>query len=889
MLEPLRARLWALFRKSQAERELDEEIRYHLNKDIERNIQRGMHHIEARRQALLGFGGVERIKEQSRDARGIRFFEDLLRDIRYAARRLRKNPGLTAATLITLGLGIGATTAIFGIVNSVLLQPLPYQNPNRLVLIWSNNLKRGDSRGPVSAADFLDWRTMTSSFSEIAAFHSQQHNLDLGTGAERVGGVNTSGNLFSILGVRPLIGRTLSPDDDSPNSPKVAVISYALWQRLLGASRDSIGSEIKLDGQTYTVVGVMPPEFKFPRRNEMPAGYQIPETPELWTPLAWTPDQAGNRGRHYLVVVGRLKDGVSISQAQADLSGISDRLASAYPASNTDVGARVAGMQGQIVSGMRTALLAMLAAVLMVLFIACANVASIILARTLARGREIGIRVALGAGRRRVMKQLLTESLTIYAIAGGLGIATALLLLRGLIAAAPETVPRLQDATISVPVLLFALALTLITSVVFGLTPAIQGSRTDIADALKEGGSANSSSGIRSTRLRETLIVAEIAVTVLLLFGSGLLLRSFWKLISVDPGIATHDVLAMDIGLSRSKYSQPNQQARYFNTALDKVSALPGVESVAAVYPLPFSGAEEGMGISIEGKPPLPPGQRRAVNPVWVTPDYFRTLGIRLVAGRGLSSDDTAETAPVAVINETVGRRYFEEEDPIGRHVTIGWQGEPARTIVGIIADTRPKGLDQEALPEIYVPHSQWPSAFMSLVIRVKTTGGSVAADARSEIRSLDPETPVFNVTTLDSLLARSLAQRRFIMLIVAAFAAAALIIASVGLYGVMSFTVVQRTREIGIRMALGAGKASVLRILMGRGGMLIATGTVIGLVLSAGLGRVIGSLLYGVSGTDFVTYAAICLTLASVGAAAIYIPTRKAISIDPTLTLKYE
>src|SRR5215471_18571330 len=689
---------------------------------------------------------------------------------------------------------------------------------------------------------------MTSSFSEIAAFHSQQHNLDLGTAAERVGAVSASGSLFSILGASPLIGRTLSPDDDSPNSPKVAVISYALWQRLFGASRDSVGSAIKLDGQSYTIVGVMRPDFKFPRRNELPSGYQIPETPELWTPLAWTPDQAGNRGRHFLIVIGRLKDGVSIPQAQADLGEISDHLAAAYPASNTDMGARVAGMQGQIVSGIRTALLSMLAAVLMVLFIACANVASIILARTLARGREIAIRVALGAGRRRVMKQLLTESLTIYAMAGGLGIATAFLLLRGLVAAAPATLPRLQDATISAPVLLFALVLSLTTSVLFGLTPAIRGSRSKIGEALKEGGSAHSSSGIQSTRLREALIVAEIALTVVLLFGSGLLLRSFWKLISVDPGLATHNVIAMDIGLSRLKYSQPGQQARYFNTALERVSALPGVESVAAVYPLPFSGAEEGMGISIEGKPPLPPGQRRAVNPVWVTPDYFKTLGIRFVAGRELSSDDTAETAPVAVINETVARRYFEEEDPIGRHVTIGWQGEPARTIVGIVADTRPKGLDQEARPEIYISHSQWPSAFMSLVIRAKTTGGGFVAGARDEIRALDPETPVFNVTTLDSLLARSLAERRFIMLVVAAFAAAALIIASVGLYGVMSFTVVQRTREIGIRMALGAGKASVLRMLMGRGGMLIATGTVIGLVLSAGLGRVIGSLLYGVS-----------------------------------------
>jgi putative ABC transport system permease protein len=730
---------------------------------------------------------------------------------------------------------------------------------------------------------------MNSSLSDIAAFHSQPYNLDLGAGAERVGGVNVSGNLFSILGVSPLMGRTLTPDDDSPNSPKVAVISYGLWERLFGAKRDSLGSAIKLDGQSYTVVGVMPPDFKFPRRNEMPAGYQIPDAPELWTPFAWTPSQAGNRGRQYLVVVGRLRDGVPIAQAQADLAGVTSHLASAYPASNTDMGARVAEMQGQIVGGIRTALMLMLAAVLMVLFIACANVASITLARTLARGREIGIRVALGAGRRRVIKQVLTESLTTYGLAGGLGIAIAFLLLEGLLAAAPDTIPRLQDARISGPVLVFALVLSLIASVLFGLAPAIQTSRIDIAEALKEGGSAASSSGPQSRQLREALVVAEIAVTVVLLAGSGLLIRSFWKLTSIDPGFAMHNVIAMDVGLSMSKYGEPRQQERYFKTALERVSALPGVESAAAVYPLPLSGAEEGMGISIAGRPMPPPGQRLSVNPVWVTPDYFKTLGISLLAGRGFTDDDAADAPQIAVVNQTLARRYFEGEDPIGQQVTIGWQGEKARAIVGIVADTRPKGLDQETRPEIYVPHSQFPSAFMSLVIRAQPGASSPVTAAREEVRAIDPETPVFNVTSLDALLARSVAERRFIMLIVGAFAAVALVIASVGLYGVMSFAVMQRTREIGIRMALGAGKGSVLRMLMGRGAVLVAAGILFGLGLSAGLSRVISSMLYGVGVTDLVTYGAICSTLAAVGASAIYIPARKATRVDPTVTLRYE
>jgi len=889
MFNRFRLRVRAFFRHRQIDEDLDEEILYHLNKDIERSVGRGLTPEEARRAALRGFGALQQIKEESRDARRIRFFEDLARDIRYAARRLRQRSGLTAVTGFTLGLGIGASTAIFGIVNSVLLQPLPYQNPNRLVMIWSNNLKRSDGRGPVSAADFLDWRNMTSSLSDIAAFHSQPYNLDLGAGAERVGGVNVSGNLFSILGVSPLMGRTLTSDDDSPNSVKVTVISYGLWQRLFGANRDSLGAAIKLDGQSYTIVGVMPPDFKFPRRNEMPAGYQIPDAPELWTPLAWTPSQAGNRGRQYLVVIGRLRDGVPIAQAQADLAGITGHLASAYPASNTDMGARVAEMQGQIVSSIRIALMVMLAAVLMVLFIACANVASITLARTLARGREIGIRVALGAGRRRVIKQVLTESLTTYGLAGVLGIAIAFLFLDGLLAAAPGTIPRFQDARINLPVLVFALVLSLITSVLFGMAPAIQTSRIDITEALKEGGSAASSSGPQSRQLREALVVAEIAVTVVLLAGSGLLIRSFWKLTSIEPGFVTHNVIAMDIGLSRSKYGEARQQERYFKTALERVSALPGVESAAAVYPLPLSGAEEGMSISIAGKPMPPPGQRRSVNPVWVTPDYFKTLGISLVAGRDFNDDDAADAPQVAVVNQTLARRYFEDEDPIGQQVTIGWKGEKARAIVGIVADTRPKGLDQETRPEIYIPHSQFPSAFMSLVIRTQPGASSAGTAAREEMRAIDPETPVFNVTSLDDLLARSVAERRFIMLIVGVFAAVALVIASVGLYGVMSFAVIQRTREVGIRMALGAGKGSVLRMLMGRGAVLVAAGVLFGLGLSAGLSRLISSLLYGISVTDFATYAAICLALTSVCAAAIYIPTQKAANIDPIVTLRYE
>src|SRR5215472_10338210 len=395
MFNRFRLRVRAFFRHRQIDEDLDEEILYHLNKDIERSVGRGLTPEEARRAALRGFGALQQIKEESRDARRIRFFEDLARDIRYAARRLRQRSGLTAVTVFTLGLGIGASTAIFGIVNSVLLPPLPYQHPNRLVMIWSNNLKRSDGRGPVSAADFLDWRNMTSSLSDIAAFHSQPYNLDLGAGAERVGGVNVSGNLFSILGVSPLMGRTLTSDDDSPNSVKVTVISYGLWQRLFGANRDSLGAAIKLDGQSYSIVGVMPPDFKFPRRNELPSGYQIPETPELWTPIAFTPDQSRNRGRHYLVTIGRLKDDISIAQAQADLAAIGDQLAAAYPASNTDLGVRVAGMQDQIIGVVKTPLLVILGAVLMVLFIACANVASITLARTLGRRREIAVCMAL--------------------------------------------------------------------------------------------------------------------------------------------------------------------------------------------------------------------------------------------------------------------------------------------------------------------------------------------------------------------------------------------------------------------------------------------------------------------------------------------------------------
>jgi len=818
--------------------------------------------------------------------------QTLWQDLRYGARMLLKNPGFTLVAVTTLSLGIGANSAIFSVVNSVLLRELPYREPRRLVMVWSDRpqlqARTGMTEGPVSAADFTDWRDQNQSFEQIAALHSQSLNITGAGEPKFVGGVRASASLFALLGVEARHGRVFLPEEDRAGANRVVILSDRLWVRGFGADPKIIGQTISLNNEPYTVVGVMPPDFQFPRKADLPAGFQFPREVDLYTPLALTPEQRNNRGRHYLSVIARLKPQTGFEQARAEMEGIAERLKQQYPNTNRDKGVRLVAFHQQVVGKARPALLALLGAVGFVLLIACANIANLLLARGAARQKELAIRAALGAGRLRVIRQLLTESLLLAASAGALALLLAVWgvdLLRAII---PNNLPRADEIGVDVRVFGFTLVVSLGAGILFGLIPALQASRTDLNETLKEGG--RSSGGGGHNRFRGLLVISEIALALLLLVGAGLLARSFVRLMSVDPGLDPRNVLTMDIMLPRGKY-QPPQQAAFFQQLLERLRALPGVQSAGAVYPLPLSGAEEGMGFGIEGRPPATPGERRNAGPRWVSPDYFKALKIQLLKGRVFTESDGAEAPLVLVINEAMARQYWPNEDPIGGRVAFNGLGNQPiwREIVGVVKDVRHTALDTESKPQMYFPFTQFPSPFMTLVARTDGDPLSLVAAARSQVQAIDRDQPISNIHTMEELLAKSVSQRRFNLLLLAIFAGVALLLAVVGIYGVMSYSVEQRTHEIGVRMALGGGAADVLRLLLGQGMKLVAIGVAIGLAAAFGLTRLISALLFDVRATDPVTFVTLALLLTVVALLACYIPARRATKVDPIVALRRE
>jgi putative ABC transport system permease protein len=813
-------------------------------------------------------------------------------DLRYGARMLFKNPGFTLIAVITLSLGIGANSAIFSVVNSVLLREAPYREPRRLVMVWSDRpqfqARTGMTEFPVSAADFTDWRDQNQGFEQIAAFHSQALNLTGFGEPEVLGAVRASVNLFALLGVEPRRGRVFLPEEDQAGANRVVILSDGLWQRRFGSDPKVIGQTISLNNEPYTVVGVMPPDFQFPRKADLPAGFGFPSEVHLYAPLALTPEQRNNRGRHYLAVIARLKPQTSFDQAQAEMVGIAGRLERQYPDLNRNKSVRLVGFHQQVVGKARFGLLTLLGAVGFVLLIACANVANLLLARGAARQKEIAIRTALGAGRWRVIRQLLTESLLLAASAGALAMLLAVWgvdLLRMIL---PDNLPRADEIGVDFRVFGFTLVITLLTGILFGLIPALQASRTDINETLKEGGRSSGGSG--HNRFRGLLVVSEVALALVLLVGAGLMMRSFVLLMSVDPGLDPQNVLTMDIRLLRGKY-QPSQQVAFFRQLLERLRALPGVHSAGAVYPLPLSGMEEGTGFGIEGQPPPAPGERRNAGPRWVSPDYFKTLKIQLLKGRVFTEGDGGDSPPVLIINEAMARQYWPNEDPVGRRVSFNSRdNQPVwREIVGVVKDVRHTALDTESKPQMYFPFTQFPSSFMTLVARTDGDPLSFVAAMRGQVQAIDRDQPVSNIHTMEELLARSVSQRRFNLLLLAFFAGVALLLAAVGIYGVMSYSVEQRTHEIGVRMALGARTADVMRLLIGHGMKLVATGVAIGLAGAFALTRLISTLLFGVRANDPLTFAVIALSLALVSLAACWIPARRATKVDPLVALRRE
>jgi putative ABC transport system permease protein len=882
MLNRLRLRFRALFFRSRMENELQEELRFHLEREIEENIVRGMSPEEARYAAIRGFGGVERVKEESRDVRGVRFVEDLWQDLRYGARMLIKQPGFALIAVVTLALGIGANTAIFSLVNAVLLRPLSYREPDRLVSVQGTNPQKGFKIDRVSPADLADWREQNSVFEQLAASRDAQYNLTGRGEPELIFGYRFSADFFQLLGVNPILGRTFLPEEDRPGSPRVVVLSQRLWQRRFGSDPNIIGQAITLNGEPYTVIGVMPP------------GFQHPKLTELWTPLALDPSLMSDRRQRFLNVVARLRPGITPARAQAQMEQIARRLEQQYPETNTGQKVRVIGLRENSVRDVRPALLLMSVSVGFVLLIACANIANLLLARATARRKELAIRLALGASRFRLMRQFLTESMLLSVLGGLCGLLLTFWSASSLLTLAPNNIenlniPKVEEIPIDGRVLGFSLLLSLLTGVVFGLAPAWRAAQPELTARLKEEGQS-SATGSRGRRLQHLLVVAEIALALTLLIGAGLMIKSFLRLQQGTLGLDPRNVLTVQVFLPQYKYADHQKRRGFVQSVSQRLEALPGVQSVGAINWLPLSGFWNSIPFTIEGRPLPKPGEEPEADDRIITPHYFQTMGVRLIQGREFTDQDRKGAPQVAIINETLARRFWPNENPVGKRLNLSdstrgtwWE------IVGVVGDVKAFGMDRETHADIYRPYPQIPFPIMAFTVRTSADPLSLVTAVRNEIWAVDKDQPLFKVLSMEQLAAESITLRRVSMLLLGTFAVAALILAALGVYGVMSYSVTQRTQEIGVRMALGAQTADVLRLVIRQGMKLVISGVALGLAASFGLTRLMERLLFEVGATDPVTFAVIAVLLTAVALLACYIPARRATKVDPMIALRYE
>ncbi|HEY9433307.1 MAG TPA: ABC transporter permease [Blastocatellia bacterium] len=798
-------------------------------------------------------------------------------DLRYGARMLLKNPGFTLITVLTLALGIGANTAIFSVINGVLLSALPYPQPEQLAMVWCDNRRQGIPDDITSYPNFVDWRDRNKTFQGMAGVMSDGYNLT-GTGEpEDISAATVSINFFQLIGVNPMLGRVFTAEEEQPGKDKVIVLSHSLWQRRFGGDPGILNKTISLSEVPYVVVGIMPP------------GFQFPENTEMWGPLA--PDEGMRAARFgfFLPVVGRLKPGVTRAQAQADLDVIANQIEKQFPGM-AGYGVNVVPVLENTVGPIRRALMILFVAVLFVLLIACANVANLLLARATVRQREVAVRAALGAGRWRIVRQLLTESMLLAVLGGALGALLAWWALRLLVDLSPANIPRLETIRLDGRVLWFTLALSLLTGMIFGLAPALQTSHLKLSDALKEGGRTGAG-GLRAQRIRGVFIVAEVALTLALLVGAGLLVRSFWRLQNVNPGFKTDHLLTLRVTLCCSKYNQGAQAVSFYERLQERLAALPGVVAVSAASYIMLRKLTNSASFTIENRPRDPSELALELPIDRVLPNYFQTMGIQLLQGRAFTAQDSRDSPRVAIVNETFAKRYFSNEDPVGKRFTFGGGGPNARwiTIVGVVRDTKRQGVDQPVRIESWMPLAQSPSGSTDVVLR--TTGDPLALGnaVREAVWSLDRDLPIPKTQTMEQILSERVAQRRLNMLLLGLFALVALILAAVGIYGVMNYAVTQRTNEIGVRMALGAQTRDVLRLIVRQGMTLVLVGVVIGLAATFALTRLMASLLFGVSATDPMTFAAIAALLIGVALVACLIPARRATKVDPMVALRYE
>jgi putative ABC transport system permease protein len=809
----------------------------------------------------------------------------LLQDLRYGVRMLLKSPGFTIVAVLTLSLGIGANTAIFSVVNAVLLRDLPFPESDRIVTLWENNTHDGLERDDVSPANFLDWRERQKSFEELA--FANPYSLDYVADGEPVTfrSAMVSKGFFDVLGAVPLHGRVFAPEEYEAGKNKVVILSHGLWQRRFGSDPNVIGRNLTLDEEPMTVVGVMRPDFRLHL-------FDIDE--EMWGPQEIVESFKSQRKATYLKVIGRLKPGVTIEQARADMSGIANNLASEYPATNSGIAVTAVTLPEHLKGKWRLALLILLGAVGFVLLIACTNVANLLLARGVDREHELVIRAAMGAGRGRLLRQLLTESLLIGILGCGIGIMLASWCIQLIVAFNPGDIPRIEQVSVDGATLIFLTVVAFFTALLFGIAPALKFSKPNLQSSLKEAGRTLTSGSTRHW-LRGGLVVTEIALAVVLLIGAGLLVRSFVTLINVDPGFAVDRVASLQVFIW-GRYTTPDQRIGYVNETLKRIEEMPGVEAAGITTALPIleSSATTSVPLIIEGQPPRPTGQEPVAQITVATSGYFQAIGARLLGGRLFNQFDTNNSLKVSIINDTMAKRYWPNEDPIGRKFTLrsgsrGEQGPVTLEIAGVVSDSRQDGLDKTPRPEFFRPHPQAPSGSLIYVVRTRTDAAALIPTLREIIWKTSPGLPFYSVTTMDRLVSDSLKARRFNLALLGGFAGLALILALTGVYGVMSFVTRQRTHEIGVRVALGAKARDIATLVLGHGFKLAMIGTVIGAIAAFALTRLMTALLFGVTASDPATFAVVIVLLPAIALLACYLPARRAMKLDPLVALRYE
>lgn len=885
LLFKLKRRLRALFRRTQVERELDDELRFHLEKEIEQNVARGMSPDEARWTALRSFGGVERVKEESRDVRGVRFVEEFFQDVRYSLRVLLRKPGFTLTVIITLALGIGANTAIFSVVNAVLLRELPLKNPEEVMWVWSTRTDR--EKAPFTIPDFLDYRDQNQSLDQIAAFCNVGLNLTGNEKTERLQAMRVSANLFEFLGVEAGVGRLFIAEDDEPARKQVAVLSHESWQKRFGGDPQVVGKELNLNGESYTVVGVLPSRFTLPDRE---AELAIPLRP-LVDPL-----REVRSSTNFLRAAARLKPGVTRQQAETDLTAVVARQRQQFGDSYIKkTGVRLVPIYDEMVGSVRTALWVLLGAVGMVLLIACSNLASLSLARAAARYREMSIRKALGATSVRLVRQLLAESLLLTFLGGAAGFLLAVWGVRFLLALSPTRLPRDTEIGVDLRVLAFAAGASILAALISGVLPAFQAARTEIRTGLLGDATRGAGDAASRNRSRSILVIAEVSLSFVLLIGAGLLIRSFISTQAVNPGFDPSNVITARLSLPKANYKDRAAVSLFYDKLSDRLQSLPGVDSVGAVSLLP-------MGPGMHVIPFYPKGQRSSKGDSFiaqyrvVTPNYFLALKIPLQQGRAFDAHDKADRVSVAIVNETLAGRFFPKGDAIGAQILVDDNNTGPRSleIVGVVGDVKHVSLEDKPTIDIYLPvaqvHEDNVGSLINSqywIVRSRTDAGSLEAAIRRELRSVDADVASASITTMESYLSDSVAPRRFNLRLLTIFSVAALLLAATGIYGLISYSVAQRTPEIGIRLALGATRKNIFRIILGQGLRLVLVGLALGLVGAFALTRMIRSLMFGVTPSDPLTFVSVSSLLILITLAAAGLPALRATKLDPLRALR--